>query len=592
MNYLTWNVPLEVIKFVKKLVIEIGIAESYPLDYNKWIEYLTVTAVDDKYNYLSFDLDHVFKLINDQCIDYHIMDISNLFPEEDIEIVLENKIGKETEITPSNTLIRKVEYVKSSMNYDAFKEEYLKSFSNRIRLFVECIRYAISGAQNGSLIILKYSKMVTFYDFWNQFYMETRGTVIDIEREELVSCPYRKFFNIGQKPEVDFNLVMEKIEHAKHVTIRDKKDGSMIACSKYRDNLVITTPGSFSSEQSKWARKLLETYNPKFVQQIPNGLTFLFEAIYPENRIVVDYGNEQNLYLTNIRSIGTGRMLLDSEVCEFAHHFGFLRPELECSSPQKLSEDIHDENKYPANEKEGWVFVIQTDTDDLLVKFKVDDYCAVHRAMSLAASPRIIYYVIKEDKFDDFISKIPPIAQVMANNIMQVILNYRETKIRRAEEILKTVPEYIMRIRENLYKIILVGKFVDEYLEKNVIDLSESIKRDVRSHVKLVLKSRKHLDELMSDKHPSSKMKIVSEYVTTIFACIPKEYLDFNVSLRANVSQWVKANVEREFVPIITSYLQGNALDVSPMIHFRDIDFSSVIDVNTHLINIKDIDEQ
>ena len=290
-------------------------------------------------------------------------------------------------------------YAKTDFNY--YRKLYDSDINKKKKLLIECIKNT-SAMQDGSYLILRYRPEVVFYDLWNEFYMETRGVVIDIDKMELISCPYRKFFNLNEKPITEISNVLNLLKKAYDVTIKNKEDGSMISYSKYRGNLVVATPGSLNSSQALWAKNFIRKHYPALVESLPEHLTFIFEAIYPENRIVVDYGEREDLILTNIRNKQTGRLLEEKEVEYYASLYKLPTPEKETKGLLELIEAAKDRNLYPASNKEGWVFIIRTKDNDLLFKLKCDDYCEVHRILSYAISPKIVFQKIKTDTYDDF----------------------------------------------------------------------------------------------------------------------------------------------------------------------------------------------
>lgn len=290
---------------------------------------------------------------------------------------------------------------------------------------MECIRY-VSTMQEGSFLILKYRPEVNFFDLWNEFYMETRGLVIDIDKMELVSCPYRKFFNLNEKPITQINVITELINKAYNVTIKNKEDGSMISCSRYNGNLVVSTSGALNSSQALWAKTFIEKHYPALMESLPEHLTFIFEAIYPENHIVVDYGLREDLILTNIRNKKTGRLLEEAEVEHYAMLFNLPTPQKETTGLLELMKAAKNRDLYPAESKEGWVFIIRTKDEERLFKLKCDDYCEVHKILSFAISPKIVFQKIKTDTLDDFLAKIPDNIKPLTTNIANVIFNHIE----------------------------------------------------------------------------------------------------------------------------------------------------------------------
>lgn len=112
----------------------------------------------------------------------------------------------------------------------------------------------------------------------------------------VVARPFQKFFNYEelQPSDIPTDLPFE---------IFEKMDGSLGILYWIGDEPFIATRGSFSSDQAIHASSLV---NKRFRELgiskrdlIPNA-TYLFEIIYPENRIVVDYGSDDTLFLLAI----------------------------------------------------------------------------------------------------------------------------------------------------------------------------------------------------------------------------------------------------------------------------------------------------
>lgn len=77
------------------------------------------------------------------------------------------------------------------------------------------------------------------------------------------------------------------------------------------DGSAIATRGSFTSDQAVYATALWkQRYRDVFTPQ--PGMTYLFEIIYPANRIVVDYKGASDLFLLGAIEIESG--------CSFGPH--------------------------------------------------------------------------------------------------------------------------------------------------------------------------------------------------------------------------------------------------------------------------------
>lgn len=139
------------------------------------------------------------------------------------------------------------------------------------------------------LFIYNYSEMAMFDKMWNKVTTTCRGLIAD-KNGIIVARPWPKFFNLGEKATL--------IGSHDTVEITDKADGSLgIGYPTGSGAWAIATRGSFSSDQAIWASRWFsnEGNGRGFV---PCGrVTPLFEIVYPENRIVLDYGDFEGLIL-------------------------------------------------------------------------------------------------------------------------------------------------------------------------------------------------------------------------------------------------------------------------------------------------------
>ena len=101
----------------------------------------------------------------------------------------------------------------------------------------------------------------------NSIYREMRGIAVNMETEEIVLAPFRKFFNIGQIEEFSFEVFSNQLKKAKSVEITNKLDGSMSSCRYYNGDIMVAGTGSI----------LVGNYK-KMLQDNPN-ITFIFEYI-------------------------------------------------------------------------------------------------------------------------------------------------------------------------------------------------------------------------------------------------------------------------------------------------------------------------
>lgn len=149
------------------------------------------------------------------------------------------------------------------------------------------------------LRIWNYSQRAQFDNVWNEATTTCRG-LITTANGEIVARPFRKFFNLGQ---------METIPDGPFEASA-KMDGSLGIAYRGPDGWpAVATRGSFVSDQARWATDWLRHNKARMhevMQAIDDGITWLFEIIYPANRIVVDYGDRAELVLLAAINNDTG----------------------------------------------------------------------------------------------------------------------------------------------------------------------------------------------------------------------------------------------------------------------------------------------
>lgn len=147
------------------------------------------------------------------------------------------------------------------------------------------------------LTIYNYTAKCQYNWHWTPETMACRGLIVDDERN-VIARPFPKFFSIQQ---LNGNLPSGPFE------VYEKLDGSLGIFYFTGKLPCIATRGSFTSEQSEFANKILDSRYRDVVFQL--GKTYLFEIIHPQNRIVVDYGEMEDLILLAVIDTATGKDL-------------------------------------------------------------------------------------------------------------------------------------------------------------------------------------------------------------------------------------------------------------------------------------------
>jgi RNA ligase len=138
--------------------------------------------------------------------------------------------------------------------------------------------------------IYNYSRKTQYEGKWDDITLKTRGLVLDTEGN-VIAKSFDKFFNyeelIGNKW-VESKIPNEPFE------VFEKMDGSLGILFNYNDEWILATKGSFTSDQALRGMEILKKYR---YEKLIKGFTYLFEIIYPENRIVCEYDFEDLILL-------------------------------------------------------------------------------------------------------------------------------------------------------------------------------------------------------------------------------------------------------------------------------------------------------
>lgn len=222
----------------------------------------------------------------------------------------------------------------------------------------------VNTTVKGELILFNYKEAAQWSNRWNFLERVSRGLILNRATGEVVARPFDKFKNYGEAlPDPE----------AKLVEITTKMDGSLIIAFRQNGKMLAATRGSFDSEQAQWATERLQVYD---LSDLPDNLTLLFEAIYPGNRIVVDYGRLDELVLLGARDRFTGEELSYRECETIAEHYGFTQ--VMTHTFDSIESILAAAVALDANQ-EGWVLRY---SDNSRFKVKGDAYKLAHKMLT------------------------------------------------------------------------------------------------------------------------------------------------------------------------------------------------------------------
>lgn len=275
------------------------------------------------------------------------------------------------------------------------------------------------------LWIYNYSAEVQYDNSWDDVTLNCRGLILD-DNWNIVARPWKKFFNLGQ-----VNL---PIQFDDPVEVTEKMDGSLGILYSTGNSYAISTRGSFESTQAIHATKILLSKYRDWVEQngpyqstgithVISNYTLLFEIIFPENRIVLNYDGLDDLVLLGMVEKTTGYYYGPKEAYACTQWPG---PVVETFKFNTLSGCLQNMSR---KGKEGFV----ARSNNFLVKIKEPDYLELHRLVT-NITPKNIWLQLSDgmsvseitarypDEFHDYVKSIAEPMVVNYNYRLNTIL--------------------------------------------------------------------------------------------------------------------------------------------------------------------------
>lgn len=232
------------------------------------------------------------------------------------------------------------------------------------------------------LSIWNYTPEVQYGQLWDEITLQCRGLVTDNEGN-VVARPFKKFFNIEEGK----HTPTEEFE------VFEKMDGSLGIVFKYNGEVIYATRGSFTSDQAKWMANYGKEHN--FQNILVEGHTYLFEIIYPENRIVVDYGGQERLVLLGIINTETGEELSYDDIImvpwDIVERYDGIK-------------DYTTLKNLVDNNAEG--FVVRFSNGDRM-KIKGEEYLRLHKIMTNVSTTGVWELLSNGGDVNEFLKDVP-----------------------------------------------------------------------------------------------------------------------------------------------------------------------------------------
>ena len=322
------------------------------------------------------------------------------------------------------------------------------------------------------LTIWNYSPKVQYERLWDEITLQCRGLVTN-SKGVIVARPFKKFFNYEEYrpediPNEDY-VVYEKMDGSLGIlfyyeyelsderryniwfnnnyetgmerffdpnNLPDYDNSYYEPTPKTKGEWVLATRGSFTSPQSKKGRQLLEKYD---YSKLHTEYTYLFEIIYPENRIVCVYdfedlvllgmihtktGNEVNIHNSDNEDIRLNNLInnLGFKVVTLYKTWG--------EGFDLLKEEI-------SKDKEGYVVRFK---NGFRMKIKGDEYVRLHRILTGFSNINIWEILKNGEDINEYLDSVP---DEFDKWVKSVVINLRYTYFKISESAGKTFDYYM-----------------------------------------------------------------------------------------------------------------------------------------------------
>ena len=240
-------------------------------------------------------------------------------------------------------------------------------------------------SEKGDLVLYGYTDKCTFDRAWDEYTRVARGLILNKNTGQVVAKPFPKFFNLGEMEET-FLTNLPTCGYKAY----EKVDGSLGIIFYYDGEWQVSTRGSFYSDQAVMGKEILAQYDMSLV---PKTLTLLAEIIYPENKIIVNYGQDRMLVL--LGSFDTnGHEYSHITLQGLADYTGMPL----AKAYDYTIQDMITLQEHLKKDEEG--FVVRFD-NGLRVKIKGKEYLRIAKLMS-SLSPLALWETMKDGKVDTF----------------------------------------------------------------------------------------------------------------------------------------------------------------------------------------------
>lgn len=273
-----------------------------------------------------------------------------------------------------------------------------------------------SQSEDGSLVMLKYSKFAMYEQRWNETTVNFRGVLTDSEYKRVYARGFTKFFNVSEHEQ---RPAFPELPTQDPVILSKKMDGSLGLIARVDNENRVFTSGSARRESNEIASEGEKILHEKMSEagekswQAPKNVTILTEIISEKNPIVVDYTGQRRLVALAAVDNKTGKTLTDEELQKVwpGEHVEKIHDGQPMSYEQSLSVDIPDG-------EEGFVLEFQGRHRGIRAKVKGQEYLQAHKVLT-NMSVKNLWESIRDRNDESLLATVKKTAPESAYSILE-----------------------------------------------------------------------------------------------------------------------------------------------------------------------------
>jgi RNA ligase len=267
---------------------------------------------------------------------------------------------------------------------------------------------------------------------------ECRGITFDATTGEIISRPFHKVFNAGEREDLQLDMIDLTRPHSPLV----KLDGSMLRPFRVGNKIRWGTKMGLT-DVAKLTDEFVANsdikYNTFAEVMIEGGYTPLFEHCTNKNRIVLSYPEEM-LVLLAIRDTKTGEYMNRSGMGKLADVFGipFVDSMSHGIGYSDMGSLVDNVREMPENSGEGIVLMFD---NGHAVKIKADWYVRVHKAIDNTNSEISMIDLYFNNELDDILPTLDERHQTRVRKYIQSLEDAMAAKVGKIHETFVHVKE-------------------------------------------------------------------------------------------------------------------------------------------------------